>query len=598
MERQTFIIMASLLRQIVAGPRTRHPQADLDLCYVTDNIIVTSGPSQAYPQLAYRNPLQQLVNFLDSQHGTDWAIWEFRAEGTGYPDEAVYGRVRHYPFPDHHPPPFRLVPMMMASMRNWLKGGELHVEGDAGGAAVAGGSAGAADARDADGRGSADGKELAGIKESKRVAVVHCKAGKGRSGTVSCSYLIAEEGWTAEDALQRFTQRRMRPQFGAGVTIPSQLRWVGYVDRWTRGGKLYVDRPIEIVELRVVGLRNGVRLDVEGFEDEGKRIVSLHTFDRSERRIVHGDPPDGGGLADAVWDLAGYPAAKAPAQADLAEAANDERPGGGADTAPSTSTKLDLLRKQSTKLIRMASAASIFKGGGGTSTTAAAAAPAAEEGKTPESGGEQQQQQQHRQQSSSASSFVTDEEPGGKSVVFRPKTPIIVPNSDVNISVERRNRARKGMGLTVTTAVGHVWFNAYFEGGGPEKEKDGGRPDTEGVFSIAWEAMDGIKGTSRKGTRALDSLEVVWRVAGSSDGEVVREPAQGDPVPEPEAADWKGGAEAEQRTEDVTGDGNGEEDSHDEEEHGGGKGVEDMTETASMDGVKTSGPGGEELPRR
>ena len=28
---------ASLLRQIVAGPRSRHPEAGLDLCYVTDN---------------------------------------------------------------------------------------------------------------------------------------------------------------------------------------------------------------------------------------------------------------------------------------------------------------------------------------------------------------------------------------------------------------------------------------------------------------------------------------------------------------------------------------------------------------------------------
>lgn len=33
--------MASFLRQIVASPRTRHAEADLDLCYVTDNIIAT-----------------------------------------------------------------------------------------------------------------------------------------------------------------------------------------------------------------------------------------------------------------------------------------------------------------------------------------------------------------------------------------------------------------------------------------------------------------------------------------------------------------------------------------------------------------------------
>ncbi|KAA8573241.1 hypothetical protein EYC84_003735 [Monilinia fructicola] len=99
--------MASLLRQIVAGPRSRHPEAGLDLCYVTPNIIATSGPSGTYPQRAYRNPLDQLVTFLDYKHGKEgWMIWEFRAEGTGYPDEEVRGRVKHWPWPDHHPPPF------------------------------------------------------------------------------------------------------------------------------------------------------------------------------------------------------------------------------------------------------------------------------------------------------------------------------------------------------------------------------------------------------------------------------------------------------------------------------------------------------------
>ena len=30
-------IQTSILRQIVAGPRLQHPEAGLDLCYVTDN---------------------------------------------------------------------------------------------------------------------------------------------------------------------------------------------------------------------------------------------------------------------------------------------------------------------------------------------------------------------------------------------------------------------------------------------------------------------------------------------------------------------------------------------------------------------------------
>ena len=42
---------ASLLRQIVAGPRSRHPEAGLDLCYVTDNSTSVSNEFtlQAWP---------------------------------------------------------------------------------------------------------------------------------------------------------------------------------------------------------------------------------------------------------------------------------------------------------------------------------------------------------------------------------------------------------------------------------------------------------------------------------------------------------------------------------------------------------------------
>lgn len=36
--------MTSLLRQIVAGPRIKHEDTGLDLCYVTSNIIVTFVP--------------------------------------------------------------------------------------------------------------------------------------------------------------------------------------------------------------------------------------------------------------------------------------------------------------------------------------------------------------------------------------------------------------------------------------------------------------------------------------------------------------------------------------------------------------------------
>ncbi|KAK1244389.1 hypothetical protein MKX07_003188 [Trichoderma sp. CBMAI-0711] len=536
--------MASLLRQIIASPRARHPEAGLDLCYVTDFIIATSGPSQTYPQLAYRNPLDQLVAFLDAKHGKDWAIWEFRAEGTGYPDEAVYNRIWHYPWPDHHPPPFRLIPMIMASMRNWLHGGDPpNVQKEQDKTEQTKTEQGKTEQTKTEEPSSSSAPTNASTSEAatapvksernpNRVVVVHCKAGKGRSGTASCSYLIAEEGWKAEDALARFTQRRMRPQFGAGVSIPSQLRWVGYVDRWTKGGKKYIDRPVEILEIHVWGLRNGVKMDVEAFADEGRKIESIHTFTKEERVVVEGDAPEGGGLSEIIWDLAGYSTQreKAPDAAEFADAANNEpKKKDSLDPTPSPrpsdSSMESLLRRKSAKLIGKVSPPGSHSKidklramlSTEPSTRTATTGPPEVHTEAPD-----------------------ETEPGGMAVIFKPKQPIRVPNSDVNISVERRNRTHKSMGLTMVTAVAYVWFNAFFEGNGPEQQ---GIADSHGTFEIEWDAMDGVKGSSRKGMRAFDRMTVVWRFPDSGAPkaeEQIVEPGEGEPVPQSKAADWKG----------------------------------------------------------
>lgn len=452
--------------------------------------------------------------------------------------------------------------MIMASMRNWLHGGELHH-----------GTNTSTDRTTGTGTTWADDQNKEKEKEreekqKKRVAVVHCKAGKGRSGTVACSYLVSECGWRPDEALTRFTERRMRPKFGAGVSIPSQLRTVGYVDRWTRHGKRYVDRPVEIVEIHVWGLRDGVKVDVQGFADGGRRIQVFHVFDKNERHIVEGNPPESGGVVEMMRDLAGVSVSQAVenvagdkkepgetiAKVEKEEGTTGEENGvSKASTSTTTGTPTPTTTSSNPPPTNsensLSSRAATFLRQASNDLSALTHKPVATvdepsprppsrfstDSDASEAEGETQQK----------------EEPGGRAVILRPETPIRVPNSDVNIAVERRHRTSTSLGLTMVTAVAHVWFNAFFEGNGPEQ---GGKADASGVFTIDWDSMDGIKGSSRKGARALNRMAVVWRVPGvakaapdikvqetEAGGEPVEEPPEGAEVPQMEPADWAGG---------------------------------------------------------
>jgi phosphatidylinositol-3,4,5-trisphosphate 3-phosphatase/dual-specificity protein phosphatase PTEN len=145
--------MAEFLRRLVSGGKARFkdPNLDLelDLAYVTDQVIVMGYPAAGIEGL-YRNRREDAQRFLTARHGSDFWVFNFCPVRENFYDKSVFGgRVSRYPFPDHHAPPLAILPLVSREIHAWV------------------------------------------TVSKDRVAVLHCKAGKGRSGTLVCAYLLS-----------------------------------------------------------------------------------------------------------------------------------------------------------------------------------------------------------------------------------------------------------------------------------------------------------------------------------------------------------------------------------------------------------------------
>jgi hypothetical protein len=90
------------------------------------------------------------------------------------------------------------------------------------------------------------------------VIVVHCKAGKGRTGSMICALLVYSGAVkSAYDALKWYEWTRGGHH--SGVTIPAQIRWVAMLERWQRMGAagLSSDPMGTVVPHRLCSIRFG-----------------------------------------------------------------------------------------------------------------------------------------------------------------------------------------------------------------------------------------------------------------------------------------------------------------------------------------------------
>eukprot|EP01133_Synstelium_polycarpum_P002535 gene2535-2904_t len=184
---------------------------DLDLTYITDKIIAMGFPSESIEGL-YRNNMKDVQRFFNTLHPDKYKVFNLCSERK-YPHDKFGNRVSEYPFDDHNPPELEVIAAFCEDVEAWL---EEHPE---------------------------------------NVAAVHCKAGKGRTGTmIACYLLYSRACQTGSESIRMFGNKRTHN--GKGITIPSQLRYVRYFEALVQYG-----RPIQRAPSTITKVLSAIRMN-------------------------------------------------------------------------------------------------------------------------------------------------------------------------------------------------------------------------------------------------------------------------------------------------------------------------------------------------
>ena len=176
----------NIVKSLVSQDKTRfcYDGFDLDLTYITTRIIAMGFPSSSIEGI-YRNNMEDVKEFFEKRHPNHYKVYNL-CDDKKYAPNCFY-RQGHFPFKDHEAPPLNLIRPFCEDAKKFLD------------------------------------------EDKENVVSIHCKAGKGRTGTFICCLLLYMKFFeTADECLLYYGL--MRVGTVKGVTVPSQIRYVHYFE--------------------------------------------------------------------------------------------------------------------------------------------------------------------------------------------------------------------------------------------------------------------------------------------------------------------------------------------------------------------------------